>query len=98
MPQPVLFLRNVNIYQEDKVVLSKTIDPDEKLLNIEFPKIDLVEGLKPGMEISIDDGRIVLKIEHAEAEKFTAIVEDGGELGTKKSVSIPEAHYWCIRV
>ena len=87
-----LNVEKVTLNTGDKVVMSKTIDPDEKLVNIEFPKIDLVEGLKPGMEVSIDDGKIVLKVEETERSRFIATVEEGGDLGIKKSVSIPEAH------
>ncbi len=60
-------------------------------LVVEFPKLDKVKGLEVGHRILIDDGRIVLRITEIPGNIIETIVEDGGELGIKKSVSIPDA-------
>ena len=63
-----------------------------KELTIEFPKIDLVEGIEKNGLIMIDDGKVVLRVIDITSNEIKTIVEDGDILGTRKSVSIPNAN------
>ncbi len=48
--------------------------------------------VKKGMNIKIADGSIHLRIKDIQEEIITADIIDGGLLGSKKNVNIPEAH------
>src|SRR3989344_5785466 len=59
--------------------------------HIPFNNPESIEQLEPGHDIFIDDGKIELKTLKATKTAILAKVVSGGLLGTKKSVSIPQA-------
>lgn len=82
----------------DKINLSTGIkvtmgtNPKPGMVNIPFGSLDLIEGLAEGYEIYIDDGKIELAVTSVSKDSIEAEVKGGGELGTRKSVSIPRAN------
>lgn len=50
---------------------------------------ELCEDVKPGNKILIDDGLIGLFVEHVETGKIFCKVINGGELGERKGVNVP---------
>lgn len=66
--------------------------PQQGLANIPFAHLDLVADLQPGHEIYIDDGKIELEVIKISKNSVRAKVKGGGELGSRKSVSIPRAN------
>ncbi len=82
--QNVLIVQSLSKFHEE-------VGNKSNLLVIEFPKLDKVKGLDKDHKILIDDGKVVLRIKSIEDGVIKAEVEDGGELGIKKSVSIPDS-------
>lgn len=60
-------------------------------IHIPFNQLNLVEDLQIGSKIYIDDGKIEIKIEKIHEKYIEGKVTDGGELGSRRSVSIPHA-------
>jgi len=84
----------VNLLKDQIVTLIEKFDQKSFKttdIEMEFPKIQCVENLSKGMDISIDDGKIVLEVLEIKPKSIKAKVIDGGELSIKKSISIPEA-------
>lgn len=50
----------------------------------------LFYSLKPGVEIRLDDGMLLLEAQECEANRATAQVLHGGMLQSRKSISVPE--------
>ncbi|NCT55541.1 pyruvate kinase [bacterium] len=75
-----------------KLVDGQNVFVETKLTDkpsIELKK-EYIEGLKTGQIILIDDGRIKLRvIEKVNTTKLVCVVEEGGEIGSKKSVFFP---------
>jgi pyruvate kinase len=71
------------------VQLSKEINLN--VFTIPFNYVNEVNHLKKGSKIFIDDGKIELIVEKYTKDFIEAVVLEGGELGNRKSVSIPEA-------
>ena len=60
---------------------------DETHTSITYP--ELVEDVAPGDTILIDDGLIGLRVKKVNDTEILCIVENGGELGEKKGVNVP---------
>ena len=80
--------------QIDQIVyIAKSLTASQhKELTVEFPKLDLVENIEKNGLIMIDDGKAVLRVLDVNPDELKTVVEDGEELGTRKSVTIPNAH------
>lgn len=50
---------------------------------------ELPAQVKPGYEILVDDGLIVLEVDSVEGDEITCTVVSGGELGEHKGVNVP---------
>ncbi|MDY3918619.1 MAG: pyruvate kinase [Candidatus Limivivens sp.] len=89
-------IRTGNLADGQKVLLKKgqeftlcteeTIG-DETHCSITYP--ELVEDVTEGDTILIDDGLIGLKVKRITETEILCIVENGGELGEKKGVNVP---------
>lgn len=82
-------------FELDQIVyISKTLENAKKRkeLTIEFPKLDLVDGLEKNSLIMIDDGKAVFRVLEVYPNELKTSVEDGEILGTRKSVTIPNAN------
>ena len=78
--------------QTGKTILlsSKQNTSTEKCIALSYSRIH--NEVKKGMNIKIADGTIHLKIKDIQENQIIADVIDGGLLGSRKNVSIPEAH------
>jgi len=79
----------VELLKGDKVMMAG--NPGEKstaaLVNVSY--VNFVNDVPEGSEILIDDGDIALRAVRREGSFLECIVEDGGTLGSRKSVNIP---------
>jgi len=73
-----------------EVILSKK--EQTKTTWIPFSNISCIKDLEKGHSIFIDDGKIELEVVSIKQDKIIAIVKQGGGLGSRKSVSIPQAN------
>src|SRR3989344_4020965 len=73
-----------------EVILSKK--EQTKTTWIPFSNISCIKDLEKGHSIFIDDGKIQLEVVSIKQDKIIAIVKQGGGLGSRKSVSIPQAN------
>ena len=83
-------------FRREKVFLQKgqeftlcteEIIGDETHTSITYP--ELVEDVASGDTILIDDGLIGLRVKKVTDTEILCIVENGGELGEKKGVNVP---------
>ncbi|WP_027859653.1 pyruvate kinase [Marinobacterium jannaschii] len=56
-----------------------------------LPHPEIIEALKPGMNLLLDDGKLRLNVTAADAEGVDTEVLVGGELSDRKGVNVPEA-------
>lgn len=79
----------VELVKGQKVMIAG--NPGEKstasLINVSYS--NFVSDVPPGSEILIDDGDIALRAVRPEGSLLECVVEDGGILGSRKSVNIP---------
>lgn len=83
-------IEKLMLSEGEEVVLS-----DKEQLNttwIPFPNISCIKNLEKGHSIFIDDGKIELSVVAIKQDKIITIVKQGGGLGSRKSVSIPQAN------
>jgi len=69
------------------VLTSETIEGDETKVSQTYPQ--LARDVKPGDTILIDDGLIGLKVKEIHGEDIVCLVENGGSLGQRKGVNVP---------
>lgn len=74
----------------EKVTFGK--NPKEDYKNIPFESLNLVGDLQVGHDIFIDDGKLEIEVEEIFEEYVIAHVKGGSTLGTRKSISIPQAN------
>jgi len=80
--------QKVELVEGDEFVLTtEEIEGDNKRVSITYE--GLVEDAEVGGRILIDDGLIELKIEAIEGTEITCRVINGGELGQRKGVNVP---------
>ena len=66
---------------------TKERDGDEHGCSVSYP--ELTRQLQPGHTVLIDDGRIHLRVEEADAEKAVCTVLNGGTISNRKGINIP---------
>ncbi|KIR01913.1 Pyruvate kinase [Lachnospiraceae bacterium TWA4] len=80
--------KKVTLEEGQKFVLStKEMIGDSKGCSITYA--DLTEDVKEGDHILIDDGLIELQVNQVEGSEIDCTVLNGGELGEKKGVNVP---------
>ena len=72
---------------QEFTLCTEEIIGDETHTSITYP--ELVEDVAPGDTILIDDGLIGLRVKKVNDTEILCIVENGGELGEKKGVNVP---------
>lgn len=77
------------LVENQEVVLSE--NEQKNLTWIPFPQIKTIKHISHGHIIYIDDGKIELEVISVSPDKINAKVKQGGGLGNRKSVSIPQA-------
>lgn len=71
----------------DFTLYTEEMTGNEKGCSITYP--GLARDVKPGNTILIDDGLIELKVKEIKGGKIVCHVENGGELGQRKGVNVP---------
>ena len=66
---------------------TEEIEGDNKRVSVSYE--GLVEDVEPGKKILIDDGLIELEVKGINGTEITCKVLNGGELGSKKGVNVP---------
>lgn len=66
---------------------TKSIEGNEKICHINYS--GLAEDVSAGNRILIDDGLIELRVESVEGSEIHCVVINGGELGQRKGVNVP---------
>jgi len=83
-------------FKHDKVVLNvgqaftlSKVHPtdagDETIVGIDYPS--LVQDCHPGDELLLDDGRVVLQVDHVEEQAVHTVVTVGGPLSNNKGIN-----------
>lgn len=77
----------INLKTGDQVIFGN--QPIKNYLYIPFYDLDKVDGIKKGHLVFIDDGKVELKVISVGQGNLKAEVINGGTLGGRKSISIP---------
>ena len=72
---------------QEFTLTTEEIVGNEKIVSVTYK--DLYKDVKPGNSILIDDGLIGLRVEKVNAPEIVCTVVNGGELGEKKGVNVP---------
>lgn len=84
------FEHTVTLIRGEKVTItSREVTCTKDLISLSYPKLG--EAVKPGDSIYIADGTIELLVTDISGTEATCEVVEGGEIGTHKNVSIPQA-------
>lgn len=79
----------VRLHEGDEFILTaEEIAGNEKKVSLTYPK--LCEDVKAGATILIDDGLIALEVKEIRGTDIVCIVKNGGELGQRKGVNVPD--------
>ncbi|MDQ5981562.1 MAG: pyruvate kinase, partial [Patescibacteria group bacterium] len=82
-------IEKMNLEEGQTVYLTPRNIPGE--ICIPFRDINLISGIERGNKILIDDGKVELDFQSKTANYIKTVVIEGGVLGPRKSVSIPDA-------
>ena len=81
-------VKNISLEAGDTFTLTtEDVVGNGERVAVTYPKLH--EEVKPGMEILIDDGLIELKVKRVDGQDIICDVVNGGELGQKKGVNVP---------
>ena len=57
---------------------------------VQLPHPEILSSLAPGHRVLIDDGKVMLRVQEAEIDCATTVVEVAGRISNKKGVSLPD--------
>ena len=87
----------VGKFKGDKATLengqSFTFDRDETLggaKRVNLPHREIFEAVEPGTRLLIDDGKLVLRVSSANADRIETKVEVGGAISNNKGLNVPD--------
>jgi pyruvate kinase len=72
------------------LLVKKEVVGDDKQISLTPPEV--LDAIKPGMRLLIDDGYIIAKVVEVSAKGVLLEMENAGTIKNHKSVSIPNAH------
>ena len=79
---------SIDLKEGERIIItSKELKGSNKKLYVNYP--NLSSELKENDPILINDGKIRLRVQETHPEEVTAIIEQGGELTSKKGVNLP---------
>lgn len=79
----------VNLKTGDEFIFDRnTADGDEKRVNLPHP--ELFGVMSPGHSISMDDGKIRMKVIDSNPDRIRASIITGGPLSDRKGVNVPD--------
>ena len=79
----------VELHKGDPFVLDSDPKPGDAM-RVRLPHPEILSSLAPGHRILVDDGKVMLRVETAEPDQATTIVEVAGRVSNKKGVSLPD--------
>jgi pyruvate kinase len=88
----------VGRFEGDKQILENgqtfVFDRDETLgtaKRVNLPHREIFEAVEVGTRLLIDDGKLVLRVTHAAADRLETRVEVGGAISNNKGLNVPDA-------
>lgn len=72
---------------QEYILTTREIEGNDKIAHINYDGLN--EDVEPGNRILIDDGLIELEVRNVEGTDITCTVINGGELGQRKGVNVP---------
>ncbi len=72
---------------------SFTFDRDTTLgtgKRVNLPHREIFDAVEPGTRLLIDDGKLVLRVAHANADRIETNVEVGGNISNNKGLNVPD--------
>ncbi len=72
---------------QDYILTTREVESDERICHINYDRLH--EDVVPGNKILIDDGLIAMEVVKVEGCEIHCKVLNGGELGAKKGVNVP---------
>ena len=84
--------QKVTVNTGDKIIVTAEPTTEENLGNashISLDYLNLPHEVEPGSKILIDDGLIELTVERVDGQDMHCVVENGGEIGERKGVNMP---------
>ncbi len=81
---PVLLVKGAEF-----ILTSEVIDGDVKRATTQYA--GLVQDVRPGMRLLLDDGNLELEVVKVEGQDIHTVVIIGGKLSDKKGINVPEA-------
>ena len=79
----------IQVKSGDKIILDSDNTPGSQG-RIHLPHPEILEALRPGHRILVDDGKVNLKVIEASAEQATAEIVNGTTIASRKGVSLPD--------
>jgi pyruvate kinase len=70
-------------------VLDRDDAPGDKQ-RVNLPHPEIYEALAPGTRLLLDDGKLVLRVQHVTDDRIETRVEVGGALSNRKGVNVPD--------
>jgi pyruvate kinase len=70
-----------------------TFDRDTALgtnKRVNLPHREIFDAVEPGTRLLIDDGKLVLRVSHADADRIETKVETGGGISNNKGLNVPD--------
>jgi pyruvate kinase len=70
-----------------------TFDRDPALgtsKRVNLPHREIFDAVEPGTRLLIDDGKLVLRVSHADADRIETRVETGGSISNNKGLNVPD--------
>jgi pyruvate kinase len=87
----------VGKFADNKVELrsgqSFVLDREDRLgdaTRVTLPHREIFEAVEPGTRLLIDDGKLVLRVQQADAGRIEALVEVGGAISNNKGLNVPD--------
>ena len=78
---------SLEVGQEFHVTVGPTADPEERAIHVDYE--DMVEQLKVGDRITVDNGLINLEVLEVGERDLRCRVQDGGVLGSRRHINLP---------
>lgn len=81
--------RNIDFREGDKVTFTGNPDAFTSHDCINLSYTDIANDITPGVHLLIDDGEMDFMVDSIQGDKIYATAQNGGTLGSRKSVNIP---------
>lgn len=81
----------IHLNKGDKFTLTtREVEGDQNQVSVTY--LDFPKDLKKGDRVLLDDGLIELHVQQLTATDIECVVQNGGELGSRKGINVPEVY------